>query len=303
MAYAKKLVVGLAAAGAVVLAVRKNEQASQTPVSLPFVGVAHAKAKEPDFAAIRKDIGKVVDDKLAGPLFVRLSWHASGTYSKEDKTGGSNGANMRFAPESQHGANAGLGIARDLLEPIKKKHPEISYADLWNLAAVEAISSMGGPEIPFRWGRVDYADASKSTPDGRLPDATKGADHIRAIFYRMGFNDREITALIGAHTLGECHKDRSGFVGPWTRDPYGFGNQFFVELLNNKWRIKKGSNPSQYEDEATGELMMLPSDMAFLSDPSFRQWVELYAKDEATFSRDFAAAFQKLQELGCSNLH
>ena len=42
-------------------------------------------------------------------------------------------------------------------------------------------------------------------------------DHIRTIFHRMGFNDREIVALIGAHTLGSCHKDRSGYDGPWTR--------------------------------------------------------------------------------------
>ena len=45
----------------------------------------------------------------------------------------------------------------------------------------------------------------------------KDAVHIRDIFYRMGFNDREIVALIGAHTLGRCHADRSGYVGPWTR--------------------------------------------------------------------------------------
>jgi catalase (peroxidase I) len=49
------------------------------------------------------------------------------------------------------------------------------------------------------------------------PTLPQNEDHIRDIFYRMGFNDQEIVALIGAHTLGECHRDRSGFVGPWTR--------------------------------------------------------------------------------------
>jgi cytochrome c peroxidase len=61
------------------------------------------------------------DDGSYGPVLVRLAWHASGTYDKETKTGGSNGATMRFAPESDHGANAGLKHARDFLEPVKGK--------------------------------------------------------------------------------------------------------------------------------------------------------------------------------------
>lgn len=60
------------------------------------------------------------DDGSYGPVLVRLAWHCSGTYDKETKTGGSNGATMRFAPESDHGANAGLKHARDFLEPIKR---------------------------------------------------------------------------------------------------------------------------------------------------------------------------------------
>jgi cytochrome c peroxidase len=52
-------------------------------------------------------------------------------------------------------------------------------------------------------------------PNGRLPDAAQGASHVRDIFYRMGFNDQEIVALSGAHSLGRCHTDRSGFSGPW----------------------------------------------------------------------------------------
>jgi hypothetical protein len=59
------------------------------------------------------------DDGSYGPVLVRLAWHASGTYDKETGTGGSNGATMRFAPEGDHGANAGLKHARDFLEPIK----------------------------------------------------------------------------------------------------------------------------------------------------------------------------------------
>lgn len=59
------------------------------------------------------------DDGSFGPVLLRLAWHASGTYDKETGTGGSNGATMRFAPEGDHGANAGLLAARDFLEPVK----------------------------------------------------------------------------------------------------------------------------------------------------------------------------------------
>ena len=109
-------------------------------------------------------------DTSHGPLFVRLSWHASGTYDKESKTGGSFGATMRFSPEADHGANAGLGLARNLLEPVKAKHPGISYADLWTLAGTTVIEEMGGPKIGFTMGRKD-GSAADCTPDGRLPDA------------------------------------------------------------------------------------------------------------------------------------
>ena len=117
------------------------------------------------------------DDGSYGPILVRLAWHAAGTYDKATGTGGSNGATMRFSPESGHGANAGLVIARDFLEPIKQKFPKISYADLWSLAGVTAIQEMGGPKIKWRPGRQD-AVAELCTPDGRLPDATKTQSHV-----------------------------------------------------------------------------------------------------------------------------
>ena len=66
------------------------------------------------------------------------------------------------------------------------------------------------------------------TPDGRLPDAKQGHDHLRDIFYRMGFVDREIVALSGAHALGRAHPDRSGFDGPWTKEPLVFDNTYFT---------------------------------------------------------------------------
>lgn len=82
------------------------------------------------------------DDGSYGPVFVRLAWHASGTYDKNTKNGGSSGGTMRFNPEAGHAANAGLQIARDRLEQVKKKFPGISYGDLWTLAGVVAVQEM-----------------------------------------------------------------------------------------------------------------------------------------------------------------
>jgi len=207
------------------------------------------KEENPKWAGVRKAVEELIaKDANYGPLFVRLAWHASGTYDKASGTGGSNGATMRFPPECKHGANNGLNLARDALEPVKTANPDISYADLWTFAGAAAIEYMGGPHIPWTEGRSDKPDGTSCPAEGRLPDASKNAAHIRQIFYRMGFNDREIVALIGAHTLGFCHADRSGYVGPWTRDPYGFDNSFYQLLLSEPWRVKLGSTPLQFED-------------------------------------------------------
>ena len=265
-----------------------------------------SKSTQVDYNAVAQSIADVLecnpeyDDGSYGPLFVRLAWHASGTYSKTDGSGGSNGGCMRFTPESAWGANAGLGIARALLEKVKAKHPGISYADLYTLSGVVSIQAMGGPVIPWRPGRTDHGDGKASPPDGRLPDATKKADHLRDIFYRMGFGDKDIVALSGAHSLGRCHKDRSGFSGPWTFAPTTFSNEYFRLLLSEKWKENKPtpSAPLQYADSATGTLMMLPSDLALTADPKFKPFVEAYAKDGEAFKKDFAVAFSKLLELG-----
>ncbi|KIW05140.1 cytochrome c peroxidase, mitochondrial [Verruconis gallopava] len=237
------------------------------------------------------------DDGSYGPVLLRLAWHASGTYDAETKTGGSNGATMRFAPEKDHGANAGLAAARDFLEPIKEQFPWISYSDLWILAGVCAIQEMQGPTIPFRPGRADR-DVSFCTPDGRLPDASKDQNHIRAIFGRMGFNDQEMVALCGAHALGRCHTDRSGYDGPWTFSPTVLTNDYFRLLLEEKWQWKRWNGPKQYEDKKTKSLMMLPTDMALVQDKKFRSVVEKYANDNEAFFQDFSKAVTKLFELG-----
>jgi cytochrome c peroxidase len=173
-----------------------------------------------------------------------------------------------------------------------------------------AIEQMGGPAIPWRSGRKDAAapGPANTLPDGRLPNANMGCpsatnSHIRDIFGRMGFSDREIVALSGAHALGRCHLEASGFWGPWTRAESTFSNEYFVVLLNEKWTEKKThegkpwTGPMQFENK-DGTLMMLPSDLWLLQDAEFKKYVEMYAQDEQLFFKDFAAAFAKLLELG-----
>jgi cytochrome c peroxidase len=249
------------------------------------------------------------DDGSAGPVLVRLAWHSAGTYDAASKTGGSNGAGMRYEKEGGDPANAGLAHARAFLEPVKKQFPWITYADLWCLAAVVAVKEMGGPDVKWQGGRTDFTDDTKIPPRGRLPDGAQGADHLRHIFYRMGFNDQEIVALSGAHNLGRCHSDRSGFEGKWVNNPTRFSNQYFKLLLANDWKRKKLDNGLEqfvFVDEETElgdgeqpeELMMLPTDMSLLSDAAFRPWVEKYAEDKDLFFDHFGKVFAKLLELG-----
>ncbi|KAF8658935.1 hypothetical protein AX14_007674 [Amanita brunnescens Koide BX004] len=256
-----------------------------------------------DYQKVYNRIAEIIDDAGSyddgsyGPIILRLAWHASGTYDKESNSGGSNYATMRFESEALHGANNGLHIARDLMEKVKTEFPWISYGDLWTLAGVCAVQEMGGPHIPWRPGRIDGV-AANATPDGRLPDAAQGADHLRAIFYRMGFNDQEIVALAGAHALGRCHRDRSGFEGPWTFSPTTLTNDFYKLLFDEKWVWKKWNGPKQYEDKKTRSLMMLPADYTLVTDKSFQKYAKAYAQDQDLFFKDFSSVVSRLFELG-----
>jgi len=289
-----------------------------------YSGAAVAKGT-PDWNQIREDIAELLDDPevsnpsvdngvqggggFVAPMMLRLAWHCSGTYCKTAQNGGSDGATMRFKPECDHGGNAGLGIARNLLEPIKAKHPNVTYADLYILAGVVAVEEMGGPKVTFRWGRTDAPkpqepkDDSRFSPDGRLPDGDKHAAHLRDIFYRMGFDDRGIVALSGAHAVGRCHTDRSGFWGPWTHAESTLSNEYYRLMFEEKWTPKKTHNgqewkgPPQFENK-DGDLMMLSTDLALVEDPKFKIWAEKYYKDEEFWFKDFANYYQQLNELG-----
>ena len=216
------------------------------------------------------------------------------------KTGGSGGGTIRFKEELAHGGNAGLD-KMEKLEP-SLKYSGISYEDLYVLAGATALEA-AGVKVPFKAGRVDLCPDAV-TPDGRLPDASKGNDPQKTaaalrkdVFYRMGFNDQEIVALSGAHALGRCHPDASGY---WPVDAHpGLLNNGYFNLLSLPWTLKKWDGPMQFEDPS-GKLMMLPSDLVLIQ-TDFRPFVVKYAKDNDLFVKDFTAAY-KLAELGTKNL-
>ncbi|KAG9453309.1 hypothetical protein H6P81_006213 [Aristolochia fimbriata] len=243
--------------------------------SYPKVSDEYLKAVE----KAKRKLRGLIAEKNCAPIILRLAWHAAGTFDVKTKTGGPFGT-IRYSQELAHGANNGLDIAVRLLEPIKEQFPILSYADFCQLAGVVAVEVTGGPEIPFHPGREDKTE---SPEEGRLPDATKGCDHLRNVFSKqMGLSDKDIVALSGAHTLGRCHKERSGFEGAWTPNPLIFDNSYFKVLLSGE---KEG-------------LLQLPSDKALLDDPVFRPLVEKYAEDEDAFFADYAEAHLKLSELG-----
>ncbi|MEU8135580.1 catalase/peroxidase HPI [Streptodolium elevatio] len=178
-----------------------------------------------------------------GPLFIRMSWHAAGTYRIADGRGGGGGGAQRFAPLNSWPDNASLDKARRLLWPVKEKYgQQISWADLLVFAGNCAMESMGFRTFGFAFGRPDVwepeeifwgpedtwlgderysGDRELAGPVGAVqmgliyvnpegpngnPDPIAAARDIRETFARMAMNDEETVALIiGGHTFGKCH--------------------------------------------------------------------------------------------------
>ncbi|RLV93775.1 Cytochrome c peroxidase mitochondrial [Spathaspora sp. JA1] len=231
-------------------------------------------------------------------VLVRLGWHASGTYRKDTKKGGSFGGTMIYGPEELDGANNGLANARGFLQEFLVKYPWISRGDLWTLASVAGIQEAGGPKIPWGPGRVDDNSGKNVPPNGLLPDASQDGKYVKNYFGALGFNEQESVALLGAHVLGRCHPHNSGYKGPWGPSFNQFTNDFYNRLLG-EWRVKKWNGPKQYEDvESGGDFMMLPTDIALKEEPTFLKFVKAYAADEELFFKDFSKAFSKLISLG-----
>ncbi len=215
-----------------------------------------------DVEALKKDIMELMTDSQDwwpadyghyGPLFIRLSWHAAGTYRIHDGRGGGSDGSQRFAPLNSWPDNANLDKARRLLWPIKQKYGQkISWADLLVFAGNCAIESMGLETFGFAFGREDiwepeeifwgpedswlgderYGDdrslaeplgavqmgliyVNPEGPNGK-PDPRAAARDIRETFARMAMNDEETVALIaGGHTFGKSHgAGDPALVGP-----------------------------------------------------------------------------------------
>ena len=205
-----------------------------------------------DVDALKKDIEQVMttsqdwwpaDYGHYGPLFIRMTWHAAGTYRITDGRGGGGNGYQRFAPTNSWPDNANLDKARRLLWPIKQKYgPKLSWADLIIFAGNCALESMGFKTFGFGFGREDVWEADETywgpektwladerhsdngdmqgpvgadhmgliyvNPEGPNgnPDPLDAARYIRQTFKRMAMNDEETVALIaGGHTFGKAH--------------------------------------------------------------------------------------------------
>lgn len=246
-------------------------------------GFDYAEAfKALDVEAVKQDLIEVMttsqdwwpaDFGHYGGLFIRLSWHAAGTYRIEDGRGGAGDGSQRFAPLNSWPDNANLDKARRLLWPVKKKYGQkISWADLLVLAGNVALESMGFKTFGFGFGREDiwepeeifwgpedtwlgderYSGERELTgpfgavqmgliyvnpegPNGN-PDPIAAARDIRETFRRMAMNDEETVALIaGGHSFGKTHgAGPADHVGP---EPEAAG----LEEQGLGWRSTYGS--------------------------------------------------------------
>ncbi|MEN0139353.1 MAG: catalase/peroxidase HPI [Rhodococcus sp. (in: high G+C Gram-positive bacteria)] len=216
-----------------------------------------------DFEALKRDVEEVMttsqdwwpaDYGHYGPLFIRMAWHAAGTYRVTDGRGGAGAGMQRFAPLNSWPDNANLDKARHLLWPVKKKYGKtISWADLIVFAGNCALESMGFETFGFGAGRVDQwepeedvywgpeltwlgderytGDRDLDKPLGAVqmgliyvnpegpngnPDPVAASRDIRETFARMAMNDVETAALIvGGHTFGKTHgAGPADHVGP-----------------------------------------------------------------------------------------
>ena len=228
----------------------QNDKRSN-PMSLDFD--YREEFKKLDYQALKKDLHDLMTDSQEwwpadyghyGPFFIRMTWHAAGTYRTSDGRGGGGTGDQRFAPLNSWPDNGNLDKARRLLWPIKQKYGnKISWADLFILTGNVAIESMGGKTFGFSGGRADiwsppediywgqeneWLENKRYTGDRELemplgavqmgliyvnpqgpdgnPDPLASARDIRETFARMAMNDEETVALTaGGHTFGKAH--------------------------------------------------------------------------------------------------
>lgn len=133
----------------------------------------------------------------------------------------------------------------------------------------------------FRMGRED-ADESVINPEGRLPDPNEPKETIYQKMERMGFNKQDFVAIMGSHTIGFAHSDRSGFNGRWTMNPHVFDNTYYKEVLLG--------DRSKY--------LQTPGEKMLLLDPEMKNLVEQYAQDQNLFFEHYAISHVKMSEFG-----
>ena len=240
--------------------------------------------KSLDLAALKKDIAAIMTDSKSwwpadfghyGPLFIRMAWHAAGTYRIGDGRGGGGRGQQRYAPLNSWPDNGNLDKARRLLWPVKQKYgKKISWADLLILTGNVALESMGFKTFGFGGGRADVWEpdldvywgdeaawlggdkrysgdrelanplaavqmgliyVNPEGPEGK-PDPIAAAKDIRETFARMGMNDEETVALIaGGHTFGKTHG--AGVPDKVGPDPEAAG----IEAMGLGWTSTFGS--------------------------------------------------------------
>jgi catalase-peroxidase len=258
-----------------------HEHAPQASPLEPDFDYAEA-FRDLDVEALKRDIVELLttsqdwwpaDWGHYGPMIVRMTWHAAGTYRIADGRGGGGSGAQRFAPLNSWPDNAGTDKSRRLLWPIKQKYGnKISWADLMVFAGNVAYESMGFKTFGFGFGREDiwepeeifwgpedtwlgderYSDdrelsgplgavqmgliyVNPEGPNGN-PDPLQSARDIRETFARMAMNDEETVALIvGGHTVGKCH----GAVDPEYLGPEPEGAP--VEAQGLGWHNTYGS--------------------------------------------------------------
>ncbi|MGA1380967.1 MAG: catalase/peroxidase HPI, partial [Schleiferiaceae bacterium] len=247
-----------------------------------------------DLAAVKKDLAALMTDSQDwwpadyghyGPFFIRLAWHAAGTYRIADGRGGAGTGTHRFAPLNSWPDNGNLDKARLLLWPIKQKYGrKLSWADLFVLVGNVALETMGFKTFGFGGGRADlwqpeediywgsetemlgderYAgDRDLENPLGAVqmgliyvnpegpngnPDPIASARDVRETFGRMAMNDEETVALVaGGHTFGKMHgAGDPSLVG---REPAGAA----MEEMGKGWKNAHGKGHS--EDTTTSGL-------------------------------------------------
>ncbi|GIW71854.1 MAG: catalase peroxidase [Planctomycetota bacterium] len=263
-----------------------------------------------DLAQVKEDIRQLMTSSQSwwpadwghyGPLFIRMAWHAAGTYRITDGRGGANGGAQRFAPEGSWPDNANLDRARRLLWPVKKKYGrKLSWADLLILAGNVALESMGLQTLGFGGGREDWWEPDQATDwgpetewladqrheaDGTLrgslaadhmgliyvnpegpggnPDPKEAAKFIRQSFGRMGMTDEETVALIaGGHTFGKAHGAApSTYLGP---EPEAAPIEQQGLGWHNRYRTGKGPDTITSGIEGAWTPTPLRWDMSFL---------------------------------------